>query len=938
MKADSHNFSKTASSLGTPTLSERVRSALSHLSSEKRDVWVRQAMAIKSEFEDDGFEMWDHWSSLSSAYRAIDARDVWKSVKAGKGITIASLLYDAKQAGWKDDTAYKKPSAAEIEQRRKQRAERDALAAAQELADQEAAALKAQALWAAAAPCESHAYLERKGVKSHGLRYGRFEIEKIDPNTGEVTVIGLQALLMPIMDRSRKIWTLQAFSAKPDGRKSLLKNGRKSGNFFVIGSKPLAVDGRPVFILVEGYATGASVHEATGHMVMVCVDAGNIRAVARTIRARSPDALIVIAADNDTGTEGNPGLTEANKAAKESGCLVVYPPNGGDFNDLHVALDIEAVADVICRVLESPTPHTEGFSPVAQLPGDALRPVTDVLKVPREHQMDTLAGESDDHFLVLGFHGEQYIFYHKAKRQVISRTRKDFTEVGLAELAPINWWETSFPSKNGVDKTRAAEWIFEVANRRGPFDPQDRLRGRGAWMDNNRIVFHHGDRLTVEGVNMDLYATLGRYIYEASDPLPDLCVPATNDDGLHLIKVAQMASWKNPSSVMLLAGWVFLAPICGVLNWRPHIWVSGPAGSGKSSILERYVGSLLGRFKVQVDGGDSSAAGIRQTLRCDARPVILDEAESNTDQGRNRIREILTLARGASSAGDASVVKGTVGGKAMEFRVRSMFCFGSIGTVLVGRASDASRFSLLELISPRRNEKNCDNWPQMNRMLIAIAADKSWPARLLARALQMAPVVQECINIFSAAVADKLDGNRRHGDQYGTLLAGYWCLYNTEALNPEMAREIVDRIHFDDYVERSAAPDASRCLDQLLDATIIEKGSSVAVRTLVGLAAGYWSSGVDISADRAKQMLQERGMTVTKLGNKGQFFAVIRDGSSIGTLLRGTPFESDWQSHLPRVEGYEALPATSFGRGSKNRAHGFPLNQIVSAPNDEPPI
>ena len=270
------------------TSQERVRSALSHLSPESRGVWVRQAMAIKSEFGEDGFEMWDQWSSLSSAYRAIDARHVWKSVKAGKGIGIGSLFYDAKQAGWKDDTAYKKPSAAEIEQRRKERAERDALAAAQELADQEAAAVKAQELWAAATPCESHAYLERKGVKSHGLRYGRFDVTRIDPNTGEVTVVSLQALLMPIMDRSRKIWTLQAFSAKPDGRKSLLKNGRKSGNFFVIGSKPLMTDDRPVFILVEGYATGASVHEATGHMVMVCVDAGNMRNVARQLRERDP--------------------------------------------------------------------------------------------------------------------------------------------------------------------------------------------------------------------------------------------------------------------------------------------------------------------------------------------------------------------------------------------------------------------------------------------------------------------------------------------------------------------------------------------------------------------------------------------------------------------------------------------------------------------------
>lgn len=314
------------------TSPDRVCAALRHIPSDSRDVWLRLAMAIKSAFGEEGFEIWDQWACLSPAYIAKDARDVWKSLKSRKGITIATLFYEAKKAGWKDDTAYKKPSAAEIEQRRKARAERDALAAQHELAAQEAAALKAQALWDAAAPCDSHPYLERKDVKSHGLRYGKFEIESIDAATGEVTVFAMSALLMPIMDRSRKIWTLQAFSAKPEGRKSLLKSGRKSGNFFVIGSKPQMVDDRPVFVLAEGYATGASVHEATGHMVMVCVDAGNLRNVARQVRERAPNAIIVIGADNDIwgrradGSSYNPGMEAAQKVATEVQALIAAPP------------------------------------------------------------------------------------------------------------------------------------------------------------------------------------------------------------------------------------------------------------------------------------------------------------------------------------------------------------------------------------------------------------------------------------------------------------------------------------------------------------------------------------------------------------------------------------------------------------------------------------
>lgn len=355
------------------TSPERVRAALMHISPESREVWIRQAMAIKSEFGDDGFDIWDQWSALSDTYNAKDARDVWKSIKAQGKVTIATLFWDAKQAGWKDDQVYKKPSAAELEKRKKERAERDAAAEAQRVAEQEAVALKAKELWDAAKPCDDHPYLKRKGVKSHGLRDGAFEITKVDHNTGEITVVTKQALLMPIMDRSRKIWTLQAFSERKDGAKLLLKGGRKSGNFFVIGSKPLVFEGRVVLILTEGYATGASVHEATGHQVLVCVDAGGLLPVARAVRAAQPNAIILFAADNDVDTKGNPGLACAQKAADAVGGFVAVPPwpeivqecagaepaptGMSDFNDWHQQYGLQAVAEVISKVLAT-VPNT----------------------------------------------------------------------------------------------------------------------------------------------------------------------------------------------------------------------------------------------------------------------------------------------------------------------------------------------------------------------------------------------------------------------------------------------------------------------------------------------------------------------------------------------------------------------------------------------------
>lgn len=182
----------------------------------------------------------------------------------------------------------------------KMKAERDA----EQLAVQTTAAKRAAGLWNRAHPAtDDHPYLVRKQAHAYGIRALR------------------EQLLVPVRDTEGAMWTLQFIGA--DGRKTFLTGGRKRGCYFAIG--------RPAGVLCvcEGYATGASIFEATGHATAIAFDAGNLEPVARALRSKFPTVRLVLCADNDTETPGNPGLTMAKAAARAVGGLLAVPEFAG---------------------------------------------------------------------------------------------------------------------------------------------------------------------------------------------------------------------------------------------------------------------------------------------------------------------------------------------------------------------------------------------------------------------------------------------------------------------------------------------------------------------------------------------------------------------------------------------------------------------------------
>lgn len=168
---------------------------------------------------------------------------------------------------------------------------------------------KATIIWKAAPiASDNHPYLIKKSVRSYGLRLYK------------------NALAVPLRDVEGTLHSLQFINS--NGSKRFLSGGRIAGCYYPIGKLS------DTLCICEGYATAASIYEATGYAVAVAFNCGNLLAVSQVLRRKYPDTELVLCADNDTQTDGNPGLTKAREAAAAVGALLAVPPCHGDFNDL----------------------------------------------------------------------------------------------------------------------------------------------------------------------------------------------------------------------------------------------------------------------------------------------------------------------------------------------------------------------------------------------------------------------------------------------------------------------------------------------------------------------------------------------------------------------------------------------------------------------------
>lgn len=754
----------------------------------------------------------------------------------------------------------------------------------QEAAD--AARAEGEAIWSAADRTGHSPYAERKGITLRGVRY-----------QGDVLVVP--------MWRDGEMVAVQQI--QPDGFKLFLKGSDHIGAYFSIKGE------LDTIAICEGVSTGASVAEATGWSVICAFNAGNLKAVARAIRKKYPDARLMIIADNDheaTDAKGQPynaGIEKAQQAAVAiGGAQVIAPdpePGLTDWNDVHVKHGIDAVRDGLMSV------------PVVSAPEPEL---DDQWEPDYEPDVVEAGGREDpmDQIRPLGHNRGMYYFFPRATGQIMEFSA---TSLGrpqnLYQLAPRGFWEALYApeTKMGVIADYASAELINACQSKGIFSLED-VRGVGVWKERNgALLVNCGDVIVGEGVKCHPNEFDGEYVYEAGRKVMNLDVmPLGNREAAEFRGICKSLSWKKPQSGDLLAGWIVISAVGGCLNWRSHVFVTGQKSSGKSTVMDKIVTGALRNIGIKLDGGTTEAK-IRGDIGASSRPFIMDEAEAESNKAKMQMESILEYFRKANSGGKLGNANGT-------YNARSAACFGGINPP-VHQGADVDRWTLLELVPNRAPDSDVQYKELLERIRALITED--FPDRLLARTVSGLDVLLHNIDVFVDVFSKKL-GSKRAGDQIGTLVAGSHALVSQQRVTYDFVEGWVAKQDWEWDDLQGGGSDAEALVAAIMASRVRWDADGMGRESSVGELIWRASEPNAIGHDSAIKGLGGVGIKVD-----GDRIIISNTARPLGALLRDTPWQS-WRRTLSDYDGADNCggKVVYFAPGLKTKATGIPISAL----------
>lgn len=774
-------------------------------------------------------------------------------------------------------------------------------------------------VWSDAFPAVSHAYLECKGLSVH-------------PDLRESEGM----LLIPMM-RDGVMVGMQTINES--GVKLFKPGSDTAGSYCDIAGDPDTV------VIAEGYATGLRIWEVTGYTVRVAFTAGQMVAVTVGAREQFPGARLIVAADNDQWTfkggkcpadvsprdvpgddprwqewrdDGllhNVGIESAKQAAgKAGGCYMVAPTipaddagKGADFDDMARLMGVDAVKAVFDAVPVPAPVESEYIPPVDDSDWEDVPEPANVSHYDRV--MQELRPQ--------GYLGKKYYFFPRSTGDIEEMSTADLkSDLNLYHMARQSFYMSMLedPAK-GTGKevvTMFAPILMEMCKDKGKFDPE-RVRNVGIWRDDSGdIVANLGMQLYIPGRGFVDHADYeGKSVYVSAPKTVDIDVaPLSSAESVKLRHICESLSWKYGISGSLLAGWIYASILSGVLRWRPHVFITGQKGSGKSAVIEKIIRKCLDGWSVNEDGG-TTEAGFRRKLGNRARPVVSDEMEGGGDRQKN-VDSVFFLARKSSIGAEYSNAY-------VDITVHSCFCFGAIIPSMT-EGADQDRITVMELV-PDTGAGARQKWKSIERD-IRETITRDFSRALIRRAVDNANNFLQNVEVFEDELSELL-GSARSAEQFAPMVAGLYALHSTGLITPERAHNWVAEQDWQFFHESDEGSDSEKLVAHLMTSLIeyqlLDRNTKASI------------------ADLIKHVVDDGPNTESARIALGRYGFKVEDGwllianskSRINDLLRGTV----WTVHknsLGRYPGAEkGAGPIWFGAGITSRYIKIPLDGLV---------
>ena len=281
------------------------------------------------------------------------------------------------------------------------------------------------------------------------------------------------------------------------------------------------------------------------------------------------------------------------------------------------------------------------------------------------------------------------------------------------------------------------------------------------------------------------------------------------------------------------------------------------------------------------------------------------------------MQDVLSLMRSASAHDSGVMAKGSALGSAKTYRIRSCFLFASI-SVQIRQQSDRTRVSVLSLKNYRAGDvRKADRWNQLQKLFTEVVTE-DYCRQLRARTIRILPLILENSKVFSAAAAAVL-GEQRAGDQIGALLAGAYSLSSSNLITYDQAVRWVSSKDWNEERAQETTKDEVRLFSHLMAQLVkIELTSLGTVERSVGelvMQCLKIRSDVTMTEDGAADKLKRVGIRA-----KDGYVSISNSDPQIKAWLRDTPWSSNHDKILLRIEGSKSVDSERFASGIRERA------------------